>query len=860
MKTASSHPTFLPWKNQNGWAWIRQVILIALCAWSALLSQAQDVLFSENFDSMGPAGVKLPGAWTAGYLGALGTQNRLAIEPYAGNALAITAMPLVVSDGSALPSPNVGTVLNMGTTGSSDRALGNYPRTNPSGDQIMQAAVVNNLGRDVTEITLSYAGEQWRQSQGTAALKPEKLKVLYSLTSPTNGFTYLGASFDFTAPQDGPADAGRDGNNSTNRAVITGTIKLPSPLANGQTLYIRWHDWNDDATSDHFLAIDDVSITTPKPPGPPDQLKLRTAINLAGDLSIAGSSMYNPRLFDGNIYVAQINTPAFGRYPSGSITPSLAADNTSIPLEHRMVAPFRGPNKSIYMLAAAGATTTTFSRYDFNGGNRVDVEVPGAAQTGDSFDWIDDNTIIYTTYNPSANRKRLSLARVTANPFAVAADTRWNANGFVTTSVSTRIRNVRAGDLHSGYAFYGDAGQNDNPNFYAINLATGAETRLGNAGTLTGAGSFGLWTVVERGGKLYVQTTDNGIQVYNLTNPTTLGSLDRTFTKEDLDTVTGYTGQYWGFDVSTDRKTLILAGQGLVYELSLAAPPDVLFTENFDSMGPTGVTLPAGWTAGHLGAVGTQNRLVMEPYAGNGQAITVMPLGVSDGSPADPNVGTVFNFGATGGADRALGNYPRTNPSGDHIMQVAVTNKLGRAVNEIALTYTGEQWRQSQGTAELKPEKLRVLYSVTSPTTGFTYLGTSFDFIAPHDDPADSPLDGNDPANRAVITGTIKLPSPLANGQTLYIRWHDWNDNSAYDHFLAIDDVSITAPKATATATPPKFNAVSRQGDNLVISWTGTGTLEQANAVTGPWATALSQSNPQNVPATSGLRFYRLKQ
>ena len=53
---------------------------------------------------------------------------------------------------------------------------------------------------------------------------------------------------------------------------------------------------------------------------------------------------------------------------------------------------------------------------------------------------------------------------------------------------------------------------------------------------------------MERGGYLYVQTTDNGIEVYSLTSATTLGSLAITFTKEDVDTATGYTGQYWGFD------------------------------------------------------------------------------------------------------------------------------------------------------------------------------------------------------------------------------------------------------------------------------------------------------------------------
>ena len=53
--------------------------------------------------------------------------------------------------------------------------------------------------------------------------------------------------------------------------------------------------------------------------------------------------MFNARIFDNNNYVNQINTPmGFGRYPSGSSVPTLVVNNTSLPLEHRMVAPFRG--------------------------------------------------------------------------------------------------------------------------------------------------------------------------------------------------------------------------------------------------------------------------------------------------------------------------------------------------------------------------------------------------------------------------------------------------------------------------------------------------------------------------------------
>lgn len=316
-----------------------------------------------------------------------------------------------------------------------------------------------------------------------------------------------------------------------------------------------------------------------------DQLELRTSMNLAADMGVGASSMFNPRIFDGNVYVNQVNVPAFGIYPLNSAVPSTIVYSTS---EHRMVAPFRGDNQALYLFGASGAATTVFSRYDANGENRVDVDVPGEGQTSEGFDWVDQDTIIYTTYNPSANRKRLSLATVTAEPFAVTPDTTWNANGYITTSVSTRIRNVRVGDVYSGFAYYGDSGQNASPNFYAINLATGAETLLGNAGTLTGSGSFGIWTVVERGGYLYVQTTDNGIQVYNMTSATNLGGLYTTYSKERLDELTGATGQYYGLDVSPDGKQLVLGGnQGVVYQLALIPP--LRLTTTFNLAGDLGV-------------------------------------------------------------------------------------------------------------------------------------------------------------------------------------------------------------------------------------------------------------------------------
>jgi hypothetical protein len=81
--------------------------------------------------------------------------------------------------------------------------------------------------------------------------------------------------------------------------------------------------------------------------------------------------------------------------------------------------------------------------------------------------------------------------------------------------------------------------------------------------------------------------------------------------------------------------------------------------------------------------------------------------------------------------------------------------------------------------------------------------------------------------------------------------------------YFGVDNIAFyDAPGAPISGAVPKFNTVTLQGGNMSISWTGTGTLEQADVVTGPWTTAPSQANPQNVSVTGGVnaRFYRIHQ
>jgi hypothetical protein len=53
--------------------------------------------------------------------------------------------------------------------------------------------------------------------------------------------------------------------------------------------------------------------------------------------------------------------------------------------------------------------------------------------------------------------------------------------------------------------------------------------------------------------------------------------------------------------------------------------------------------------------------------------------------------------------------------------------------------------------------------------------------------------------------------------------------------------------------------AASHQGNNIVITWSGTGTLQSSPTVTGPWTNMPSAVSPYSTPANQNAQFYRLQ-
>jgi len=307
------------------------------------------------------------------------------------------------------------------------------------------------------------------------------------------------------------------------------------------------------------FGVTTLALGVPLPSG---SLKVGTVIDIGKEL-VSSSSMYNPRSFGGKNYIVQINTPqrGVGCYPAGSAIYEALA-NIGDGAEPRMTGPFQAAE---YILFSGGASNDYFSRIDPNLNLDTQVFATNLDVRPSSYDWVDDDTIIHNSYK-SGLRTNLYLTDVNPEPFQVTANTSWNTNGYVTTEATIRIRNVRIGDIYSGYAYYGDAGT-ENAGFWAIDLATGVSTQLETL-SVTGSGSWGLWTVKEVDGFLYVHTTHDGIYIYNMTDAITLGTLHTRYTKDRLDALAEDTNPNWGFDVVDDGARMLLsAGLGRIIEI-----------------------------------------------------------------------------------------------------------------------------------------------------------------------------------------------------------------------------------------------------------------------------------------------------
>lgn len=153
-------------------------------------------------------------------------------------------------------SNSAGDTYSFGSASSTDRALGTLLSTALS--STIGAAFTNNTGSTVTELIISYTGEQWRLG---ATDREDRLNFQYSLdaTSLTTGNWTNLIQLDFIAPVTSGSTGALDGNISSNRTLISHTITGLN-ITDGSTFWIRWIDVNASG-SDDGLGVDDFNLT-----------------------------------------------------------------------------------------------------------------------------------------------------------------------------------------------------------------------------------------------------------------------------------------------------------------------------------------------------------------------------------------------------------------------------------------------------------------------------------------------------------------------------------------------------------------------------------------------------------------------
>jgi predicted extracellular nuclease len=236
---------------------------------------------------------------------------------------------------------------------------------------------------------------------------------------------------------------------------------------------------------------------------------------------------------------------------------------------------------------------------------------------------------------------------------------------------------------------------------------------------------------------------------------------------------------------------IISAGVGL--RISSASPfdtgtgsvsltsPGLAYTQDFNTLatsGTTNTTLPTGWYLTEQGGGARDN----EAYGAD-----------SGGS----NTGDIYSYGSTGSDERAFGELR----SGTLIpfIGASFTNDTGATITDLAVSYTGEQWRL--GTVGRTDRiDFQISFDATSLTTGTYTDFDALDFSSPTTSGTAGALDGNATANRTTLSATITGLS-IAPGATFFIRWIDL-DAAGADDGLALDDFSIT-PSNTPIPTNP---------------------------------------------------------
>lgn len=219
---------------------------------------------------------------------------------------------------------------------------------------------------------------------------------------------------------------------------------------------------------------------------------------------------------------------------------------------------------------------------------------------------------------------------------------------------------------------------------------------------------------------------------------------------------------------------------------------DFTYSQTFDSLATTGT-----------GNVWANNSTIggWYLYIGTGAAAASYNADTGTGT-----AGSFISYGSASNTDRALGalgsggayfGSPSTGSVAGYI-SVALTNNTGAALDGLAFSFDGEQWRNGGNTTAHTMVMEYGFGAAFASVSTWTAPGGNFNWTTPVAVSTAAAVVGNTTGLVAARGGTLGGINWL-DGTTLWIRWIDRND-AGNDHGMAIDNFSITAVPEPAAA------------------------------------------------------------
>ena len=694
-------------------------------------------------------------------------------------------------------SANTGDTYSFGAAGSIERAFGGLL----SGSLVpfIGGFYTNNTGSYVNSINITYTGEQWRLG---ATGRTDRLDFQYSLnaTSLSTGTWVDFNGLDFSSPVTTGSVGALDGNsNKTNISGVIPNLNIPP----GGKIWIGWKDL-DASSSDDGLAIDDFSITFSSV-SQPNVTFLWSNNATTQNLTGLTADTYTVVATSGACSTSAsytINTPSEIIVTETHTTPSCAGGNGTV---------------TISATGGTGALTGTGSFNKAAGTHQFTVTDANNCSKTISVTVTDPPAIVLThAYTAITCYGGTSTVTITATggtgaltgtgTFTRTAGshdfTVTDGNGCTKTATVniSQPADLAVSESHSAILCNGGS-------------ATVTVSATGGTGAFSGTGNFQQ----AAGSHTYTVTDANGCTksiTVTLTEPVVL-DIDASPTNVSCSGVTN-----GAIDITVTGGT-----------------PGVKIFEDFNTLANSGTssTLPVGWALAESGA--------------NGNTIYTAGTGTS-------NTGDTYSFGATGSTERAFGSL--LSGSLTPYIGYQFTNNTGHTITSINVAYTGEQWRlgvASRTGVSPDLDRLDFVYSTdaTDLANGTWTDVNSLDFIEPVFNGTVGALDGNLPANRKNIAGSINGLS-IPNGATVWIGWRDFNASGS-DDGLAIDDVTLSFNFSgpvysylwSNNATTQDISALS-VGNYSVTVTDGNGcTATLPVLIDEPDALVASYSNQQNV-------------